>query len=382
VTAQQTFRNTLVVVATLATAYIAAMSIRILVVLLVSIIIASSLRPIVLWLTRRRIPVGLAILIVYALLFIGIFTLGFIILPPVITQLGAYLQNENGLAARFIYAQTWLQQWLQNTFGAQVQGFDPDSIRQTVTTTVNQFERTVPSLISEFGALLGDFILVVVMGVYWLTSRDQAFEFLIQLFPIKERGKISQVFTEVETSLGAYVRGVVFVCTFVGVANFIIMRLLGVDNATTLAFIIGITTSIPIIGGYIGAGSAVLLALLANPVSALATFGSFVLVQQVENHYLTPRTMSRSVNLNPILVIVALFAGFAIGGVGGGLLAVPVASMIITVLRTFVIEPMKTQAAPQMVEGKILLPRDERKDQEVREAEVTPKDDLIRTAHP
>ncbi|MFN8419626.1 MAG: hypothetical protein U0528_10355 [Anaerolineae bacterium] len=47
----------------------------------------------------------------------------------------------------------------------------------------------------------------------------------MQLFPLKERGKIDQVFTEVETSLGAYVRGVVFVCTFVGVANFILMRI-------------------------------------------------------------------------------------------------------------------------------------------------------------
>ncbi|MFN8419625.1 MAG: hypothetical protein U0528_10350 [Anaerolineae bacterium] len=65
-------------------------------------------------------------------------------------------------------------------------------------------------------------------------------------------------------------------------------------------------------------------------------------------------------------IIVALFAGFAIGGVSGGL-AVPVAGMIVTVLRAFVIEPMKTQAAPQMVDGKILLPRDERKDREEAE---------------
>lgn len=378
-TAQQTFRNTLVVVGTLAAAYIAVMSIRILVVLLVSLIIASALRPVILWFARR-IPIGLSILLVYSLLFLSLFTLGFIILPPVVTQLISYLQNENGLASRFIYAQTWFQQWLQTSFGIQVQGIDPANITAAVSSAVDQFEATAPSLITEFGALFGDFILVVVMGVYWLTSRDQALDFLLQLFPLKERGKIDQVFTEVETSLGAYVRGVVFVCTFVGIANFILMRVFNVPNATTLAFIIGVTTSIPIIGGYIGAFSAVLLALLTSPGDAIKVFVSFVLVQQVENHYLTPRTMSRSVHLNPILVIVALFAGFAIGGVSGGLLALPVASMIVTVLRAFVIEPMKTQAAPQVVEGKILLPRDDRKDRAEAEKDAE-REEIIRTAH-
>jgi predicted PurR-regulated permease PerM len=85
-------------------------------------------------------------------------------------------------------------------------------------------------------------------------------------------------------------------------------------------------------------------------------FISFVLVQQVENHYLTPRVMGRSVNLNPILVIVFIFIGFALGGVMGGLIAVPIAGVVGILLRHLVIEPRKEEAAPRIVEGGVLLP--------------------------
>jgi predicted PurR-regulated permease PerM len=161
--------------------------------------------------------------------------------------------------------------------------------------------------------------------------------------------------TEMETSLGNYVRGIITVVTFVGVANFIILSLLRVPNAVTLAFIIGITTALPVVGGFIGAGAAVLLALLSSPVNAVLTFVSFVLVQQVETHYLTPRMMAKSVGLNPILVITVLFIGFSLAGAIGGLLSVPIAGMIYILLKYLVIEPRREEAAPQLVHGGILI---------------------------
>jgi predicted PurR-regulated permease PerM len=88
---------------------------------------------------------------------------------------------------------------------------------------------------------------------------------------------------------------------------------------------------------------------------AVLTFGTFVLVQQVEVHYLTPRTMARSVNLNPILVILFLFIGASLGGVVGAILAVPIAGIAMILIRYFVFEPMKNTAAPQHVSGGILI---------------------------
>lgn len=355
-TAQQTFRNTLVVVLTLAAVYAAYASIDILIVLLIAIIVASAIRPSVLWLHRHGVPEGLAILMVYLGLLLAIFLLGVVVLPPAANQLAGYLGNDQNLSQKIIDTQTWIQTSIQDRTGTYITLLQPDAIRATVSHTLDSLKAGVPALAGQFGGILGDLVLVLVMGVYWLTSRDQAVNTLLQLFPIGRRAMIAEMISEIENSMGMYVRGIVLVCTFVGVANFAILSILRVPNAVTLGFIVGVTTALPIIGGYVGAATAILLALLSSPLNALFALLSFVGVQQVENHYLTPRVMSRSVGLNPILIIVALFIGFAVGGVIGALISVPVAGTIMIFLRHLVLEPRKEESAPQFVEGGILLP--------------------------
>src|SRR5262245_3321167 len=85
-TAQQTFRNTLIIIATLAAAYALYTSARILIVLLVAIIVASAVRSSVLWLKNNGVPQGLAIILVYALIAVVIFLLAVVVLPPAISQ--------------------------------------------------------------------------------------------------------------------------------------------------------------------------------------------------------------------------------------------------------------------------------------------------------
>jgi predicted PurR-regulated permease PerM len=367
-TAQQTFRNTLVVLGTVAAAYALVVSIRIIVVLLVAIIIASAMRPMVLWLQQRRLPPAFAILLSYLLVGVFIFGLILVVLPPAANRLAGYIENEDRLATRIIGAQAWVDGQIEARTGGEVQMLDPDAIRRTVGDIVAQLRESVPALAGEFGGLFGDFILTVVMGVYWLTSRDQAVEFLMALFPLGRRAQIVQIITEIEHVLGSYIRGVTMVALFVGLANGIILSLLRVPNAATLGFVIGVSTLLPLIGGFIGAGVAVLLALLESPVLALLTFVTFVLVQQVEMHYLTPRVMARSANLNPLLVILVLFIGASLGGVIGAILSVPLAGTVMILLRHFIIEPMKNTAASQIVQGGIIIAGTRDADTEVIQA--------------
>jgi predicted PurR-regulated permease PerM len=305
---------------------------------------------------------------VYAIIAVGMFVVSILVVPPSINRLAGYITNEDRLASRIVATQAWIEQTIEQRTGSDITLLDPNNIYTTVGSIVEDFRREAPKLLGEAGGLLGDFILVVVMGVYWLTSRDQAVEYNTRLFPIGRRSMVTQIITEIESSMGLYVRGIVLVATFVGVANYVLLSILGVPNPLTSAFIIGLTTAIPIIGGYIGAAAAVMLALLSSPVHALLAFVSFVLVQQVENHFLTPRVMSRSVGLNPILIIVFLFVGFALGGVIGALIAVPIAGAIMIVLRYLFFEPLQAEAAPQHVEGGVLIAGQDTK------IEATPKE--------
>ncbi len=373
-TALQAFRNTVVVLVTLVAAYVLYRSIHILVVLIVAIVVASAIRPAIIWLTKRGVSSGLALVLVYLTLGIALFGLSALVLPPITRQLTDYITNDQHLADQLISAQTWFEQNASRITGSQITLFPPEQIQSTVTNLVNQLITTLPTLAAALGGLVGDFILVVVMGIYWLTARDQGVHFILQLFPLSRRSTIELVIEETENSLSTYLRGVVLVATFVGVANFIILRLLNVPNAISLAFIMGISTMLPIIGGYIGAGLSTLLALLSSPIAALLALASFLGVQQIETHFLTPRVMSRSVGLNPLLIIIVLFVGFELGDVIGAMLAAPMAGTIAILLRHFILDPRRAESEPQMVEGGILLERAP----EAQPMPNTPKEGIIR----
>jgi len=379
-TAQQTFRNTVIVVVTLALAYAITQSIGILIVLLIAIIIASAIRPAVLFLKNHHVPEGLAILLVYALLAFALFLLGAVVLPPAMTQLVGYVSDNDALATKIIDAQTQIHDAIKDSTGTDLTLLDPALIKSTISNTVDAIKKALPAIAGEFGGLAGNFVLILVMGVYWLTSRDQAVDFVLHLFPLGRRGDVGTMIHEIESSMGAYVRGIVLISTFVGVANFIILSIFQVPNPVTLGFIVGITTALPIIGGYIGAFTATLLAFLSSPLNALIAFGTFVVVQQVENHLLTPRVMSRSVNLNPILIIVFLFVGSALGGVIGALIAVPIAGTLNILLRHLIIEPRQVVSAPQYVDGGILLPGASNTEQNT--PPPSQSQDIMRSANP
>jgi predicted PurR-regulated permease PerM len=356
-TAQQVFRNTLVVIFTVVTCYVLFLSLNIIVILLCAIIIASALRPAVVWLNKHGLSQGLAILLVYLALLIAVIGLFVIVLPPSIQRLGGYIEDDDRLAQKLTAANDWAESSLNGIFrpATPITLFDDKTIPTTVHNAVENAKKSIPALAGDAGGLAGDLVLVLVIGIYWMTARDETVEFTLQLFSLARRAQIREIILEIEQTLGSYVRGVGLVVLFVGVANFILLTIFGVANAVTLAFIIGLTTALPIVGGFIGAGMAVFLALVDRPLAALLTLVSFVLVQQVETHYLTPRTMSNSVHISPILVIVALFIGFAVGGVIGGLIAVPIAGSLMVLARHLLIEPKKEEVVPQRIQGGILI---------------------------
>lgn len=356
-TAKQTFRNTLAVVAALALAYILFTSLRILIVLLIAIIIASAVRPFIVRLTRWHIPEGLAILLAYLLIALVIITLAVAVLPPIVNQMADFLQNDWQLATRIVLTQNWIENNLERLTGRDVTLADPEAIREGTASIIESFRTSIPQMVGQISGTLGDVVLVFVMGVYWLTSRDKTIHFFTRLSPRAYRERVNLSLSEIETALGSYTRGVVFVAVFVGTANFILLSLFRIPNAGTLAFIIGVCTMLPVIGGLLGGGLATLLAVIGVPWHGLIVFGVFVAVQQIEVHYLTPRTMARSIGVDPLLVMLAIFIGFAMFGVVGAIISIPILGSISILLQHFVIEPYRETIADYTVEDGLIVLR-------------------------
>ncbi|GAB4527582.1 MAG: hypothetical protein OHK0046_45500 [Anaerolineae bacterium] len=342
-TTAQTFRNTVVILLTLLLAYVLIISRQIIMVLLIAIIIASAIRPLVVSLHRRRIPMGLSIFMVYFAIAMLAFILLVAVMPPVVNQVVLILENDARLAFRIIQAQRWIERVIFDVTNNEVSLVATDDIRAAVTDFVEELRDAAPSLIDDLGSTLGEAVLIFVMGAYWLTSHRKVIVYAKQLAPLQYRHNVEEVIEEIEETMGAYVRGIALVSLIVGLLNFVPMQLIGVPNALTLGFIIGLTTAVPMIGGLLGGVLAVLITLVSSsePYFILAVAVIAFGVQQIESYYLSPRILSDNVGLDPLLVIVYTAIGFILFGVTGALIAVPVMGTIHLLLLYLVVEPYR-----------------------------------------
>lgn len=350
------FKGTLAFLAALGLVYLIVVTINVWVGLLIAILVSSSLRPAILRLMRWRVPQSAAILIVYMGLTVVTITLLVVVFPPVINQFVGYVQNDNLLANRVINTQGWVQRTVSQITGSEFElGITPDEIRTSISDIVETIRFTAPSLVGSTTSFLGEFILIIVMGLYWVTARERAENFVIELTPLSRKDQVRAIFDEIELGLGGYVRGIVAISLIVGILSFIILVLLRVPSAATISFFYAVATAIPIIGGLIGVSIATFLALLTSPLNGVIVLIVTFLLQQLENYYLTPRVMSEGTDIDPLLVIVFVAVGFSLGGIVGSLIAIPVAGTVSIVIKHLILQPRKATVAPTRVDGGILL---------------------------
>lgn len=348
-TASQIFRGTLIVLLTLAGAYIVLISVRLVIVLLLALIIASAVRPLVIRLTKWRLPQTFAVVLTYLLLALLIAVMALAVLPPLVNQVANYIENDWQLSFRIIQAQNFIVDRAEALTGSNIERVPADEIRASVSSLVAQVRRVIPDMMNDLGGTLGDAVLIFVMGAYWLTSHQKATDFAGQLVPPSSRAKTKQIIAEIESTMGSYVRGVVSIALIVGSLNFFGFQLLGVPNALTLSFIQGVATTIPMIGGLIGGIIIVTLTLVSDPQHVISVFVVFFIVQQLESYLLSPRIMASRVGIDPLLVIVYTAIGFIMFGVTGALIAVPIMGTLHILLWHLVIEPHQNRMERQVV---------------------------------
>ncbi|MCA9909982.1 MAG: AI-2E family transporter [Anaerolineae bacterium] len=355
-TLTQIFKITLTILAALGVAYIFVITINVWVSVIVAIVLASALRKPILQLREARIPQGWAVAIVYGALTVITFTTLILVLPPVINQFTGYMTNEDRLANRVIGAKIWMERTATDIIGTPFEmGIENDTIRSSINDVVNTLRVTAPRLLGNATGFLGDFVLVIAMSLYWMSTRESAENFLVELAPIGRRGQIHAILQEIEEVLGSYVRSIVLVSLIVGVACFVILTLFRVTSAASISFFYAVATAIPIVGGLIGVVLATFIGLLTSPTNAVIALLVTFMLQQVENYWLTPRMMSQGADFDPMLVVVFVSMGFSLGGVTGALLSIPVAGAVSILIKHMIIEPRKASVTPTKVEGGVLL---------------------------
>lgn len=281
----------------------------------VAFIFMSALSPLVEKLTKFKIPRVIAVLFVFLLVLgsiIGLFTIG---LTPLVTQTSNLTQKlidvSDSLLNAHIIDQTVIKQELSGLSG------------QLVNVTVDIFQNFI-ALIST-----------MVITIYMMLDRKKIEDYGTSFFGSKQ-DEAQQLLRRIEDKLGAWLRGQIILSLVIGISVYVGLTALGIEYALPLGIVAGLLEVVPVIGPIVSAIPAVLIALTVSPIFAGVIAGFYLLIQQLEGHFIVPQVMKRAVGLNPLLVILAISVGGRLLGIGGALLAVPIAVVLQLILQEII----------------------------------------------
>ena len=198
-------------------------------------------------------------------------------------------------------------------------------LRQQALSLVGTGLSTIQNLL--FGLL--DLILIVVVAFFMLLDGKPLWNFALRIFPQHLRSELTVAITK--NFLGFF-WGRLLLSIFFGASAFLVFILFGVPYALALAAIASVFDLIPGIGATLGIGLICLIILPQGILLSLKVLVCCILLQQVEENLLMPRIMQGSINMNPVVMFLALLIGARVAGFVGVFLSIPIAGVLISLL--------------------------------------------------
>jgi predicted PurR-regulated permease PerM len=298
--------------------------------LLLAVVVVYLLNPVVTALERRGVPRAAGAGVVYVL-FICLVALAVSLLMPVVTrQVGQVVDHFPNYVAD---AQAQVRR-LAARFGQEPNfRLDADQVRQWLAAGDNRqtVTRYVTGLRSFTTSLLSGLVIFVIgpiMAFYLLVDLPRLQRGAMALVPPGRREEMRGLMDRVSQAVGGFFRGQLLVALFVGVASSIGLWAVGLPFWLLVGIVAGVFNLVPLIGPFIAGGLAVIIALIGRePLTALWAALVLLAVQQIDNHLVSPNVMSRTVQLHPVVVMLALLVGASFAGLFGMLVIVPLVAV-------------------------------------------------------
>jgi putative heme transporter len=288
---------------------------------LVALLLSLAMYPGVDALRARRVPRGLAILIVCLVAIGSIATIVGAVVPLLVEQLTALVERAPDLLSRLKEAPPF--RWAEQTFGLTAQ---LDDVAREELGAV-----AAPAIAVAGSVLQGvvAFISVIVLTVFMLVFGEDLFRNALAWVRPGARDEVMSLAIRMRRVVGAYVAGTLLVAMVGGVVMGVAMVALGVPYFLPLGLVMFVLGLIPFLGSAIGAVLVVGVTLATQGVKAGIIVAIVYLVyQQIENNLLQPLVQKRTIQMNPLLIALVLLGGTSLGGVLGALLALPAAGAI------------------------------------------------------
>lgn len=344
---ESVFKAAFAILAVVALVYLVIFTKKVIILFLVALFLSAAFAPGVDRLQKYHIPRPLGILILYAVV-LGVLTVMFTSLVPIIAeQIGALAVQLRTMVQNVVSGQgsdSWLMQKLeplaaqvwQNIDQTQLVSTVTNSLREVATRLTNFAGNALGAIFAVFNGIM-NLVLVLIITFFMIMNKQNTSDFFRSLFPRRYSDYITVKTKQISHRIGEWIRGVVVLAFAMALVTFIILSVINVNYALTLAMVAGIGEFLPYIGPLITFASAALIALNQDPILFLWLIPAYALIQFIESNILVPLIIGKSVGLNPVVIMFSLFCGASIGAQLGGsaamgfvgmILAVPVANII------------------------------------------------------
>ncbi|HUY62717.1 MAG TPA: AI-2E family transporter [Candidatus Paceibacterota bacterium] len=304
---------------------------------LTAIVIASAIEPGVAFFIRHRIPRFIAALLVYVLVIGSVFALVYFFFPPIISDAANFISTApQYLDTLNIPSITGITNATQIFANGQQQ---TQSILNTLLSLQSAFTSTSGSVVQLVAAFFGgifSLVLVVVLSFYFALQETGVDDFLRLVMPAANEEYAVDLWKRSQKKIGLWMQGQILLSVIVGILIYLGLLIIGLPYALLLAVFTALAEIIPIFGSLMAGTLAVVVGFSQGGLAlALIVVGLYVVVNQFESNLIYPLIVKKVVGVPPLLVIVALIAGYTLAGFLGVLLSVPFAAVLLEFLSDF-----------------------------------------------
>lgn len=301
------------------------------IIIIAAIFFAYLIYPIVKWL-NSRLPLIAAILIVYAVI-AGLVALALTyIIPAISSEVGRLIHDWPSIQSKIVgYVESPNNKLLSHAppFVRDALAKLPSEIITWLRSHGTAAAGNALMVLAGTAAFIGACIVVPVLAAYLLYDSETIKRFFMGFFPARRREATLTLLGEMEQVIGGFIRGQLLVGLSVGILIAIGLIIVHEPYAILLGAVAGALDLIPYIGPFIAVIPALILAFFTGGFQeAIYVAIVFVIANQAEGHIFAPNIVSRTIQLSPSAVVIAILIGGELYGVIGMFIAVPVAGII------------------------------------------------------
>lgn len=299
----------------------------------------------------KKFQVGITFCAILAMLvfFAGLSLIVLLFVPLIIQQANNLASVDyQAVAAALQEPLAHLQAWLVNrgfvepepSLDIQLQ----DALRSSEYFQPGNIGGFFSSIVSATGSVLAGFFSVVFITFFFLQDETMLPDFMVGILPNEYEERVRHAFFETDRMLTRYFNGVLLQVSALTVFMWLVLRILGIENALLIAFFGALVNLIPYVGPFIGAVFGLFITVSSHLELSFYTemlpmllkvLGAFIVMQWLDNYFLQPYIFSKSVKAHPLEIFIVILMGATISGVLGMVLAIPVYTVLRVIARTF-----------------------------------------------